>query len=166
MSIERLRLAASMKGTHVAFKGQPEILVEILDGRVHYAVISLGPGLGLIREGRLLALAMVTPIRSPNLLDVPALVEILPDLRRDAAHGLLVPDRMPRMFVDRISRGAARALETPEIGKQMDVIGCVVAPTTSDETDKILRAQLVTFKGVSRAAGVKQTPRPAAIFSL
>jgi len=155
LTVERFRLAAGMKGTHVAFKGQPEILVEILAGRVHYAVISLGPGLGLIREGRLLALAMVTPKRSPVLPDVPALVEILPNFRRDAAHSLLVPARTPRHIVDKISRDTARALEAAEVKKQMEVIDFVVAPTTPEETDKILRAQLVTFDEVARKVGLK-----------
>lgn len=155
LTVERFRLAAGMKGTHVAFKGQPEILVEILAGRVHYAVISLGPGLGLIREGRLLALAMVTPKRSPVLPDVPAVAEILPSFRRDAAHSLLVPAKTPRHIVDKISRDAARALEAPEVRKQMEVIDFVVATTTPEEADKILRAQLVTFEEVARTVGLK-----------
>ena len=155
MTIERFRLTAGIKGTHVAFKGQPEILIEILAGRVHFAVISLGPGLGLIKDGRILALAMVTPKRSPVLPDVPALVEILPNFRRDAAHMMLVPAKTPRHIVGKISRDMGRTLETPGVKKQMDAIDFVVAPTTPEETDKILRAQLVTFEEVARAAGLK-----------
>lgn len=156
MTIESFRMSAGIKGTHVAFKGQPEILVEILAGRVHYAVISLGPGLGLIRDGRIQALAMVTPKRSPLLPDVPALVEILPNFRRDAAHMILVPAKTPRRVVNKMSKDIGRALETPEIKKQMEVIDFIVAPTTPEETDKILRAQLVTVEEVARAAGLKQ----------
>jgi tripartite-type tricarboxylate transporter receptor subunit TctC len=155
LTVESFRMAAGMKGTHIAFKGQPEILVEILAGRVHYAVISLGPGLGLIRDGRLLALAMVTPKRSPVLPDVPTVVEILPSFRRDAAHSLLVPAKTPRHIVDKISKDVARALEAPEVKKQLGVIDFVTAPTTPEETDKILRAQLVTFEELARAAGLK-----------
>src|SRR5436190_1690048 len=39
LSIESFRIAAGIKGIHVAFKGQPEIMVEMLAGRVHFAVI-------------------------------------------------------------------------------------------------------------------------------
>jgi len=155
LTVESFRLAAGMKGTHIAFKGQPEVLIEILAGRVHYAVISLGPGLGLIREGRLLALAVVTPKRSPVLPDVPAVVEVLPTFKRDAAHSLLVPAKTPRHIVDKISKDVARALEAPEVKKQLAVIDFVTAPTTPEETDKILRAQLVTFDELARAVGLK-----------
>lgn len=155
MTVESFRVAAGMKGIHVAFKGQPEILVEILAGRVHYAVISLGPGLGLIREGRLRALAMVTTKRSPLLPDVPTLYEILPNFKRDAAHMLLVPAKTPRAVVNKISKDVAQALESADVKKQLDTIDFVVAPTTPEETDKILRAQMVTFEELARAVGLK-----------
>ncbi len=155
LTVESFRMSAGMKGTHIAFKGQPEVLVEILAGRVHYAVISLGPGLGLIREGRLLALATVSPKRSPVLPDVPSVVEVLPTFKRDAAHSLLVPAKTPRHIVDKISKDVARALDAPEVRKQLAVIDFVAAPTTPEETDKILRAQLVGLDELARAVGLK-----------
>lgn len=158
LTTESFRLAAGIKGTHVAFKGQPEILVEMIAGRVHFAVISLGVGLGAIRDGRLTALAVVTPKRSPVLPDVPAVAEILPSFRRDAAHMILVPAKTPRQIVAKISQDTARVLDMPEVKKQMSIIDFMPAPTTPEETDKILRAQLVTFSEVARAAGLMQKP--------
>jgi tripartite-type tricarboxylate transporter receptor subunit TctC len=155
MSIESFRVAAGMKSTHVAFKGQPEILVELLAGRVHYAVISLGPGLGLIREGRLLPLAVITPKRSPLLPDVPALSEILPNFKRDAAHTLLVPAKTPRAVVSKINKDVGQALESPDVRKQIESIDFVVAHTSPEETDRLLRVQLVTFDELARAVGLK-----------
>ena len=155
MSVESFRIAAGIKGTHVAFKGQPEILVELLAGRVHFAVISLGPGLGLVRDGRLQALAMITPKRSPLLPDVPTVLEILPNFKRDAAHSLLVPARTPRAVVDKMNKDVVRALESAEVKRQMESIDFVLAPTTPEETDRILRAQLVTFDDLARALGLK-----------
>jgi tripartite-type tricarboxylate transporter receptor subunit TctC len=155
LTTESFRIAAGIKGVHVAFKGQPEIMVEMLAGRVHFAVISLGVGLGAIRDGRLLALAMVTPKRSPVLPDVPSVSEILPKFRRDAAHMLLVPAKTPRAVVDKMSRDVARVLDMPEVKKQMAVIDFIPAPTTPEETEKILRSQLAMFDEVARAAGLK-----------
>lgn len=155
LTTESFRIAAGIKGVHVAFKGQPEIMVEMLAGRVHFAVISLGVGLGAIRDGRLLALAMVTPKRSPVLPDVPSVAEILPKFRRDAAHMMLVPARTPRAIVDRMSRDVARVLDMPDVKKQMATIDFMPAPATPEETDKIVRAQLVMFDEVAKAAGLK-----------
>ena len=155
MTAERFRMSAGIKTTHVAFKGQPEMLIEILAGRVHYGVPGLGPALGMIRDGRLLALAVVTPKRSPLLPDVPAMVEILPSFRRDASHALMVPAKTPRQIVNKVSKDVARVLDMPDVKKQMEIIDFVPAPTTPEEYDKLLRAQLVLFDEVARAAGLK-----------
>ena len=155
MSTERFRMSAGIKITHVAFKGQPEMLIENLAGRVHLGMPGLGTSLGMIRDGRLLALAVVTPKRSPLLPDVPAMVEILPSFRRDASHALMAPAKTPRYIVNKISKDARRVLDMPDVKKQMEAIDFIPAPTTPEEFDKILRAMLVTFDEVARAAGLK-----------
>jgi len=155
MTAERFRMSAGIKATHVAFKGQPEMLIEILAGRIHFGVPGLGPALGMIKDGRLLALAMVTPKRSPLLPDVPALIEILPTFRRDASHALMAPARTPHHIVNKISKDTARVLDMPDIKKQMEAIDFIPAPTSPEEFDKILRGMLVTFDEVARSAGLK-----------
>jgi tripartite-type tricarboxylate transporter receptor subunit TctC len=98
---------------------------------------------------------VVTPKRSSLLPDVPAVIEILPNFRRDAAHMIVVPAKTPRAIVNKISRDIARVLELPEVKKQMEAIDFMPAPTTPEELDKIVREMLVTFEEVARAAGLK-----------
>ena len=111
--------------------------------------------LGLFRDGRLLPLAVLAPRRSPVLPEVPTLNEILPAFRRDASHMILAPAKSPRNVVAKISRDIARALEMPEVRKQLEAIDFIPTPTTPEEADKLLRAQLVMFDEVARAAGLK-----------
>ncbi len=155
MTTERFRMSAGITGTHVAFKGQSEMLIEILAGRIQFGIPGLGPALGMIRDGRLLALAVVTPKRSPLLPDVPTVLEILPSFRRDASHALLVPAKTPRHIVNKISKDVARVLDMPDVKKQMATIDFTPAPTTPEAFDKIMREMLVTFDEVARAAGLK-----------
>lgn len=155
MTAERFRLAAGIKTTHVAFKGQPEMIVEILAGRVHYGFPSLGPAQGPIKDGRLIALAVTTPKRSPLLPDVPSINEILPSIRRDVAHALLAPAKTPRAIIDKVNRDVRRALDMPDVKKQMEVIDFIPAPSTPEEFDKVLRGMLISFEETARAAGLK-----------
>ena len=53
-------------------------MIQILGGRVHYAFSGFGNTLPFVRDGRLLALAVLLPQRSPLLPDVPAMKEALP----------------------------------------------------------------------------------------
>ena len=154
MSTERFNMVAGIKAVHVGFKGQPEMIVEIVTGRVHYGFPGLGSVMPFIKDGRLLALAVNTPRRSPVLPDVPALVEILPGFERDAAHALMAPARTPRPIVHQISKDVARVLDMPDVKERMQAISFDLAPTTPEEYDRIVRNQLEIFTKVAKAAGL------------
>jgi tripartite-type tricarboxylate transporter receptor subunit TctC len=51
--------------------------------------------MGLIKDGKLLALAVTTPQRSPALPDMPAMSETLPGWEREGSHSLLAPAGTP-----------------------------------------------------------------------
>ena len=154
MSTERFNMVAGIKPVHVAFKGQPEMIVEIVTGRVHYGFPGLGPVMPFIKDGRLIALAVNTPKRSPQLPDVPAIVEIIPNFERDAAHGLIAPARTPRAILQQISRDVMRVLEMPDVRERMFAISFDPAPTTPEEYDRILKNQLEIFAKVAKVAGL------------
>lgn len=155
MTAERFKLAAGIPTVHVAFKGQPEMLIEIMAGRIHYGFPSFGPALGLIREGRLRALAMVTKNRSPLLPELPVLSDIVPGFDRDAAHGLLAPAGTPRPILGKIAKDVAIVLEMPEVKQQMAAIAFEPGPTSPEEFDRILRNMIRTFGKISVAAGLR-----------
>jgi len=154
MSTERFNMAAGIKTTHVGFKGQPEMNIEIVTGRVHYGFPSLGTSMPFIKDGRLLALAVNTPKRSPHVPEVPALVEILPNFERDAAHALMAPAKTPTAIVQKIAKDIARVAEMPDVKERMHVISFDLAPTTPEEYDKAVRKQIEIFGQVAKAAGL------------
>ena len=156
MTTARFNMAAGIKPTHVAFKGQPELLIEIVTGRVHFGIPGLGASLPMIREGKLVALAVVTPKRAPQLPDVPAVIEVLPNFERDATHGIMAPAGTPRAVREKISRDVARVLEMPEIRKQFETINFVPAHMPPDEYQKLILGLLVNFERVAREAGLKK----------
>ena len=155
ITAERFKMVAGIKTVHVGFKGQPEMLIEIMAGRIHYGFPGLGPALGMVREGRLQALAVVTKNRSPLLPDVPTMAEILPGFERDATHGLLAPAGTPRAILSQISRDVARVLDLPEVKQQMVAISFEPAPTSPEEYDRILRDMIGIFSKVVVAAGLR-----------
>jgi tripartite-type tricarboxylate transporter receptor subunit TctC len=154
LTTERFNLVAGIKPVHVAFKGQPEMIIEIVAGRVHYGMPGLGPAMPFIKDGRLLVLAVNTPKRSPLLPDVPALVEILPGFERYAAHALMAPARTPRPILNQVSKDVARVLEIPDVKERLQNIGFDPAPTTPEEYDRIVRNQIKMFTEISKAVGL------------
>ena len=155
MTAERFKMVAGIKTVHVGFKGQPEMLIEIMSGRIHYGFPGLGPALGMIRDGRLVVLAVVTQKRSPLLPDVPTLVEELPGFERDATHGLLAPAGTPLRILNQVSKDVAGVLDLPDVKQQMLAISFEPAPSTPEEFDQIIRSMIGTFAKVVVAAGLR-----------
>jgi tripartite-type tricarboxylate transporter receptor subunit TctC len=155
MTGERFRLGAGIKSVHVGFKGVPEFLVEIMAGRIHFAVGGLATALPPIKEGKVLALAVTTPERSPLLPDVPALPEVLPGWTREGASALLAPAGTPKPILKKISKEVGRILTLPDIKERMLAMGFVPDPCTPEEHESFLRAQIETFSGIIRLAGMR-----------
>lgn len=154
MTAERFNLLAGIKTVHIPFRGQPEMLVDMIAGRIHYGIPGLAPALPFLKDGRLLALAVVNPKRSPLLPNVPAMAEILPEFQRDAAHALMAPARTPTPIVKQISADVARVLDMPDVKERMASMAFDPAPTSPEEFDRIVRAQIDIFTKVAKSAGL------------
>lgn len=148
--------AAGIKVVTVAFKGAPETAIELLAGRTHFTVATMGVALPFIKEGKMVPLGVATPKRSPVLPDVPALGEIQPEFRKpDTSHGLIAPAGTPRAIVQQISKELQRVLDLPDIRERLNAISYVIEPTGPEAYDKILREQLDTMASVVIAAGLR-----------
>jgi tripartite-type tricarboxylate transporter receptor subunit TctC len=152
---EKFRLAAGIKPVHVAFKGSADAMLEVLAGRVHYVVTGLLVVMPYIKDGRLVALAVVTPTRSPLLPDVPTVAETIPGYKRDGSHVMLAPAGTPRPIREKISNEVRRILTLPDVQDRMKNFDYLLAPSTPAEMDQILRADIETFAEVIRLAGLR-----------
>ena len=155
MNGERFRLAAGIKVKHVGFKGGFDAGVEVIAGRVQYAIIGLTSTLPFIRDKRLVALAVNTPQRSPLLPDVPTIAETLPSFSRDGATVLLAPAGTPLAVRTKISNEVKRIFELPDVKEKLQNLDYFAAPTTPEEHERVLRADIETFAGVVRLAGLR-----------
>lgn len=156
LSGARFNVVAGIKAVHVAFRGGPEATIEVLAGRIHYHIGTLGVLLPFIKDGRLVALAVTSPQRTPALPDVPALGELLGEFKRpETSHGWLAPAGTPRAIVNRISKEIARILDLPDVRERTQSIGYVVEASTPEEYSKILRAQIQTLTKLVEDAGLK-----------
>ena len=151
---ERFRLAAGIKVKHVGYKGASDAMIEVMAGRAQYAIVALSSSLAPIRDGRLVALAVGTPERSSLLPDVPTIAETLPGYARDGSHSLLAPAGTPRAILNQISNEVRRIFELPDVKERLGNFDFVSAPTTPEEHDKILRADIATFSSVVKVAGL------------
>jgi tripartite-type tricarboxylate transporter receptor subunit TctC len=155
LNAEKFRLALGIRTVHVAFKGSADAVLEAVAGRVHYVVSGLLTTLPHIKDGRLVALAVVIPTRSSLLPDVPTVAETIPGYKRDGSHVMLAPAGTPRPILEKISAEVRRIFELPEVQERMARFDYLLAPTTPKEMDAVLRSDIETFAEVIRLAGLR-----------
>lgn len=155
INAERFKFAAGIKATHVGFKGTPDALLEVVAGRVQFCIVGVGSALPFIKDGRLLALAVSTPQRSPLLPDVPAIDEVVTGFGRDGSHSLFAPAGTPRPIREKISKEVARIFALPEVKEKLHALAFHLAPTTPEEHERILREQIKTFTEIARLVGLR-----------
>jgi tripartite-type tricarboxylate transporter receptor subunit TctC len=153
---ERLRVSAGFKAVHVPFKGGPEALTEVMTGRVDFTCMGMSSALPLIRDGKLLPLAVSTPKRSPTLPNVPTTLEAgLKDSDYTFWMGLFVPAKTPRAVVERLYQETEKALRLPAVMAKLAQQGIEPMPMTSAEFDALIKKEIATNIALAKAAGLK-----------
>jgi len=154
ISAERFNFAAGINAVHVGFKGTPDALLEVLGGRTQYCLVGLSAGLLFIKDGRLLALAVSTPQRTPLLPDVPAIVEVLPGFGVDGSHSVMAPAGTPLPIRHQISKEVVRILDLPDVKARLQDLAYNIAPSTPEEHDRIIRADIKSFTELAKRIGL------------
>ncbi|MBC8022037.1 MAG: tripartite tricarboxylate transporter substrate binding protein, partial [Burkholderiales bacterium] len=129
MNAEIFRLSAKFDAVHVPFKGTPEAMTETATGRLDFFFAPLSSALPLIKDGRLQALAVGTPQRSPVLPNVPTTVEAGFEKSEYVFWvALLAPAGTPKAVVDRLNAEVLKALASAEVKEKLAVLGAEPMP--------------------------------------
>ncbi len=153
---EMFKLAAGITATHIAYKGAPEALNNVIGGSVQFCFSPVLVAAGQIRAGRVLALAVSTAARPPMFPDVPTVAEAgIPGFDYDQWYGLLVAAKTPRPVVNLINKEVVRILNLPDIKERMLSQGATPKPITPAEFDAFIRSEVKKFAKVIIAAGAK-----------
>lgn len=153
---EQFRLAADINVVHVAYKGGPESLTDLLGGRIDFVFAPIGLAIPLVKDRKLLALAVSTSARSPALPDVPTVAEAgVPGFEFDTWYGVFAPSATPRAITKQISGDVVRILGLAEVKAQLASRGAVPRPSTPEEFDAFVRAEIDKMAGIVKAANLK-----------
>jgi tripartite-type tricarboxylate transporter receptor subunit TctC len=156
MNAEIFRDSAKFTAVHVPFKGTPEAMTETATGRVDFFFAPLSSALPLVKDGRLQALAVGTPQRSPVLPNVPTTVEAgFPKSEYVFWVALLAPAGTPKTVVDRLNAEALKALASPEVKEKLAVLGAEPMPMAPAAFDAFLRSETARMAEVVKSAGIK-----------
>jgi len=156
LNSERFRRAADFGAQPIAYKGSPEGLTDVMTGRVDFYFSPLLPALPLIRDGKLLALAVSSVDRSPDLPNVPTTIEAgFPNSEYNFWFGVFVPAKTPNAIIQRLYEEIAKALNDPAVRKKLTALGVQPMPMTPIQFDEYVRKELEQNAILVKAAGIK-----------
>jgi tripartite-type tricarboxylate transporter receptor subunit TctC len=153
---ELLKLSQNIELVYVPFNGMGPVLQSVLAGHTPIAFTAPTPVVALVKEGKLRALAVTTPKRSPALPEVPTVAEAgLPDLEADVPQGIFVPAGTPKKIVEFLHREIGNAIVQPDVKAKLAAIGFEPVVSTPDEFSVRIKAEIATWGKVIKAAGIR-----------
>jgi tripartite-type tricarboxylate transporter receptor subunit TctC len=155
LTMERFRLVAGFEGQLVPFRGAPEALTEVMTGRVDVYFSPIAPALPLIRDGKLLALAVSSSKRASALPDVPTTVEAgYANSEFDFWVGMFVPKQTPRDVVRILHQETVKALEHPGTKEKLAKLGVEPLIMNPEDFDARVAKEARIAVELARAAGI------------
>lgn len=155
LAMERFRLAAGFEGQLVPFKGAPEALTEVMTGRVDIYFCPITPALPLIRDGKVLAIAVSSSKRATALPDVPTTLESVPDSDLDFWVGAFVPKKTPRDVVAKMHDEIVKALNNPATKDKLTTLGVQPMIMEPDAFDARIAKEADIAVKLAKAANIQ-----------
>jgi len=153
---ELFNIVAGVKLVHVPYKGVNLAMNDVLSGEVHLVVIGVPAAAPHIKAGKLRALALIAPQRSPALPDVPTVAEAgLPDFEVTTWYGVLAPAGTPRPIVTRLNAELVKIMHAPELKDRLATLATDPQTSTPEEFAAYIKQEIAKWGEVVRKAGLK-----------
>ena len=139
---------------HVPYKGGALALNDLIGGQVDAVFAVLPEAVPHVQSGRLHALGVMAPKRSPTLAQVPTMAEAgIADLNLSAWMGFLAPAKTPRAIVDQLHRATVAAFDA-DLRAKLAESGIEAAPSTPEELQQQIASDLKLHAELVKAAGL------------
>jgi tripartite-type tricarboxylate transporter receptor subunit TctC len=150
----QLAQATGIEMLHVPYKGEGPLMPDIIAGRVHSSFLSQGAAIGLAKEGKLRALAVLLERRTPLLPETPTIEEAAgaPTVTVRQWAGVFGPPKMPRDIVDRLNREITAVLKKPEVVEQLQRYGYNAEGSTPEGLLALNRDDLAMWRRLMKEA--------------
>jgi tripartite-type tricarboxylate transporter receptor subunit TctC len=150
---ELFKLSAGVVMLGVPYKGSAPAISDTIGGQTQVMFPSLFTALPHVRSGKLRALAVAGPARSPALPDVPTMKEAgLEGVEVEQWYGVFAPAKTPKPIVDQVNKALNQVLADKEIQKRIEEHGATVKSSTPAELGALVKAELAKWKTVVQRA--------------
>lgn len=152
---ELFKSQAKVDILHIAYKGTPPAINDVLGGVVPLTFSNLPTVLPHIRSGKLVALALTDSARTPTAPEIPTLAESgVPGVVVPSWYGLLAPAGTPADVVEQLAKDATEILAQPQVVEQLKAQGMTGWSLQTSAFDKHIRDETASWAKVIKARGI------------
>lgn len=147
---------SGVKVVQIPYKGSGPAALDAISGQVPLALVDLPASLQQIKSGKLVAYAVTSKKRLPQLPDVPTLAESgLTGYDSTGWFGVVAPAGTPLLAVARVNAAIADALNDPAIRERMRALGVEPEPGSPDAFGAYVRSETVKWAKVIKQGNIK-----------
>ena len=142
--------------THVPYKGTAPSITDVVAGRIAVTVASVISTRPMFTTGKLRALAVVGPKRTPALPDYPTVAESgVPGFGVDNWYALFLPGGTDKAIVTKLQQAVAQIVNEPETRKMLLGLGLDAVGSSPEEFGRMYNAEIVRWAKVVKAIGLQ-----------
>ena len=139
----------------MAYKGVPEAIIDLMGGRLSFALVDLGNAVAQAKGGKLIPLAVTLDKRVPLAPGVPAVAETLPGFDVVPWLGLVAPGTTPAEIVAKLYDTTASALAKAEVTAALANIGVDAAPMNPSDFSRFIQSEIPKWAMFAKLAGIQ-----------
>jgi len=154
LSAELFNSMAGIKMVHVPYKGSAPALGDLMSGQVGIMFDTTLSAMPFVKAGKLKALGVTSPQRTPAAPDVPTIAESgLPGYEVFAWNGVLVPAGTPKAIVAQLNEEIRKAMQLPQVREKFSAQGFAASWNTPDQFAVFVRNEVEKWARTVKASG-------------
>jgi len=156
LTMEAFQSAAGIKLNHIPFKGSSDAQTQIIGGSVPVMSDTVPGVLAQVKAGKLRAIGVAIPKRSPYLPEVPTIAEQgYPGFESVGWIGLAAPAKTPAPILDRLNAEIRKMLQDPAVKERLDQLAFTPVGDTRAEFNTWVRNEIAKWSKVAKDSGAK-----------
>jgi tripartite-type tricarboxylate transporter receptor subunit TctC len=155
MAGELFKFMTGIQMTHVAYRGSPPAITDLLGGQVQVYFAPISASIEYVRAGKFRALAVTTAKRADALPDVPTVGEFVPGYEASAFYGVSAPKATPAEIVNKLNGEINAGLTDPKLKARLADLGSSPFVGSPSDFGKLIAEETEKWGKVVKFANIK-----------
>jgi tripartite-type tricarboxylate transporter receptor subunit TctC len=156
LAAELFKMTMQVNLQHIPYRGVPESNNGLVTGEIEVALPPIFNAASLAKSGKIKALAVTTPQRSPAMPNVPTMQEAgVPEFDQTVWNSLFAPAGTPPVIISRLNEATAQAAKSPQLVSRLESLGATPAASTPEQLGERVQREIERWARVVKATGAK-----------